>query len=204
MARFKYWVTHATFLGIVVHEAAHAICCWLYDIPIEEIVWYDPTIPGGYVRHYLPGRFTPVLVVTTAPLLVNTVLGVSLLAAITMSVVDAAGALPSLPILVGSVFGGWLSISALYHAFPSREDARTLWQHTFELPRVSLLYLPIVPLVFPVVSTILLLDLSRRFWGDAIYTVLITIATVYLTLNPEYVTRTITLVLDGGPPAGGF
>jgi len=181
---YRHKATLLTFIGIVAHEAAHVIICLLFGLDIEEIVWFDPDIPGGYVKHRLPAAFTPALFVATAPLLFNTAIAVSLTHYLTRAWAHGPIGYNLWALIPGSVIGFWLVVSTLYHSFPSRQDARVLWRHSLQLPQARLIYLFIIPFVMPFIGFLLLLDLSRQAGGNIIYTVGIISATAYLSTNP--------------------
>ena len=181
---YRHKATLLTFIGIVAHEAAHVVICLLFDLDIEEIVWFDPDIPGGYVKHRLPAAFTPALLVATAPLLFNTAIAVSLTHYLIRAWIHGPTGHNLWALIPGSVIGLWLIVSTLYHSFPSRQDARALWRHSLQLPKARLIYLFIIPPIMPFIGFLLVLDLSRQAGGDIVYTIGIISITAYLSINP--------------------
>lgn len=187
-ARLRYRLTLATFVGVVVHELAHLLACRLYGLPVEEVVLFDPSIPGGYVRHGARGSFTPVFVVGVAPFLLNTAVGVGIVAALAAAWPPAVGADPAaVATLLAYPLGAWVAVSALYQAFPSRQDAAALWDHLRWLVGARLRYLLVVPFVAPFVAFLYAVDLGRRVWADALYAVCVVGLTVWAAENPEAV-----------------
>lgn len=185
--RLRYYLAFATFAGVVLHEFAHWLACKLYGVPVYEVVLFDPAIPGGYVRHGARASFAPTFWICVAPWVVNTAVGAGIVAvlALTWPAGDPTAVEPT--VVAASALAGWVAVSALYQAFPSRQDASALWEHTRWLARTRFRYLLVVPVVAPFVVLLYLVDAGRRFWADGLYAVGVVLLVAYAVEHPGLV-----------------
>lgn len=154
-----------TFPGVIVHEFAHQLVCWLLRIPVLEVCYFRFRLRGpvGYVRHEAPRSGWASLIIGVAPFAINTILGI----------------LIALPAVIHSTLGifsgrdlflGWLGISIAMHSFPSTGDAASIWKSVMG-PKNSVLEKMIA---VPLVGIIWIGAVGSVFWLDAIYGVFVT------------------------------
>ncbi|MGV3662403.1 MAG: metalloprotease family protein [Prosthecobacter sp.] len=156
-------VTIVTFPGVIVHETAHQLMCRLTGTPVLKVCYFQVANPAGYVMHDAPSSGWKHFLISVAPFLINTIVG--LLIALPAGLV-AAGKGEAGPL---EVFLGWLGISVAMHAFPSVGDAASLW-HAIKAKGAPWL-LRIIG--FPVVLIIFVGAALSVIWFDAIYAYLI-------------------------------
>jgi hypothetical protein len=149
-----------TFPGVIVHELAHQIVCWLLRIPVFEVCYFRLRVRGsvGFVRHGIPSTGWASLMVGLGPLLINSIVGV---------VITFPAAIDSmLGVLHGwDIVIAWLGVSIAMHSFPSTGDAASIWQ-AVNGPRNSILEKMVA---VPIVGLIWLGALGSVFWLDLIY-----------------------------------
>ena len=163
-----------TFPGVIVHELAHQVFCFLRRVPVYEVVYFQAKSPVGYVAHEPCDNPFTNFIVSVGPFIVNTVIGALILlpASVEMTEfgmlnsmragnVDAASMLRALPMLIAY----WLGVSVLMHAFPSTGDANALVSSVLKNRDVSLpiraLVAPVVGLIYiGAVGSVVLLDLG--------------------------------------------
>lgn len=154
-----------TFPGVIVHELAHQLFCYLRRVPVYEVMYFRPKNPVGYVLHEPTDNPLDTLIISVGPFIVNSLLGALIVfpASIEMS---EFGIVPFLPML--GVY--WLGISILMHAFPSIGDARILVSGILKNRSVSL---PIRILIAPVVGLMYVGAVGSVAWLDLGYAVVV-------------------------------
>jgi len=150
----------ATFPGVIMHEAAHQLFCRLRHVAVFDVCYFRIGDPAGYVAHEPIEDFNTAFLVSTGPLVANSLLCM----------------LFCLPVFVPvrifnienpwSYFFLWLGISIGMHAFPSTHDAEQLWGHARRAARSGNL---LALVSFPLVILIHVANVARVFWFDAIY-----------------------------------
>ena len=161
-----------TFPGVIIHELAHQIFCYLRRVPVYQVKYFQPRNPCGYVVHAPSESPGTNFIISIGPFIVNTILGALILlpASIEMSefglLNDGLGFLPGLRL----VFIYWLGISIAMHAFPSTGDAKNLVSSILKNKDVHIL---IKILVAPVVGLIYLGAFGSIIWLDLGYGILI-------------------------------
>jgi hypothetical protein len=159
-------ISWLTFPGVIVHEAAHLFFCRLFGIAVLDVSFFRlATVgPSGYVIHERIKRFWPMFFISCGPFIINSLLCFIICFSV------------FLPI---RFFGlqhfryyliGWLGLSIGMHAFPSNQDARSLWPMAKDMIK-SGNYLAI--LVFPLVCLVYAANLFSMLWADLIYAVIV-------------------------------
>jgi len=150
-------ITLVTFPGVVVHEIAHQFFCRLTGTAVLDVCYFRMGNPAGYVVHERPRTRAKALLVSIAPFIVNTLLG---------AMIAAPAAISAFTFEDGDFLDGlliWLGVSIAMHAFPSRQDAQSLWS-AFKEERWWIKAL-IAPIVFVIHSGAVL----SFVWLDLIY-----------------------------------
>lgn len=126
-----------TASGVVLHEFAHKKACDLLGVEVTEVSYLQRPDRGGrigYVRHVVPRSYTKRVLIAVSPFALNVCVAASLV----------VGATVYLETGVHLAAAYYLGFSALFHAFPSDGDARTLTPHSWRgyLHPAFLLFLP--------------------------------------------------------------
>jgi hypothetical protein len=153
-----------TFPGVIVHELAHQLVCWLLRIPVFEVCYFRLRVRGsvGFVRHGIPPTGWGSLLVGLGPLLINSIVGVVI--AFPAAIDWMLGVLHGWDIVIA-----WLGVSIAMHSFPSTGDAASIWR-AVNGPRNSFLEKMVA---VPLVALIWIGAIGSIFWLDAIYGFLI-------------------------------
>ena len=198
--RLRRLFRHLTFIGVVIHEIAHIYVCKAYNIPITGYKLYDMDICGGYVEHYITKSYMPMFFVAVAPFFFNIIVATMILLTIFTfqnQIFDYITTQPNYSssiLAVSVIFGLWASVSMLLHAFPSKQDANMLWNHTKRVTDESMKYYLIFPVVYPIVLFIYLLNKTRKVYANVIFTVFI-VYTVYEFDIYKFITDVISPTL---------
>jgi hypothetical protein len=152
-------ISWITFPGVIVHELAHQIFCYLYKIPVYQVCYFRFGNPSGYVIHGPARKHWHNVIVAIGPFLVNTIVG---------AIIAAPAALPILRFHSADpldYFLGWLGVSVAMHSFPSTGDAKSILATVKEegVPFHTKLW------AYPVVGLIYVGALGSIFWLDALY-----------------------------------
>lgn len=173
-----------TFPGIVIHELAHKEFCRYYQIPVKEVCYFQLDDPAGYVIHARPRRYIPAFMISIAPVFVNTGIAFvgGMLFAVLLLPFDGVLVLLDSPIemLLGAFVAAWIGISTGVHALPSDQDAREIWSQTKEN-----WYNPLVLVVIPIVTVIVLLNRLRQFHIHTLGGLAVFALGVYLGVNTD-------------------
>jgi len=141
-----------TFPGVMVHELAHVLFCWLLGIRVVKVCLFRFGNPAGYVLHEEPANALQHMLISFGPFTVNTVLGAAVAASATVPLLHFTD--PRISNLLI-----WLGVSIAMHAFPSTGDAASLWHGIWSgrgcclwrliaLPFVVLIYIGALGSVF--------------------------------------------------------
>jgi len=165
-----------TFPGVIIHELAHQLFCWLCGLEVYEVKYIQLKNPCGYVIHEACENPVKTFLVSIGPLIVNTILGILILIPVTINVF-VFGELNNLLNLVIL----WLGISILMHAFPSKQDGQVMVDQILNNKDISvvakILTAPIIFLVqIGAFGTIVWLDL---IYAMAVAMLLPTILTLF-------------------------
>lgn len=153
-------ITLATFPGVIVHEAAHQLMCRFTGTPVLKVCYFQTGNPAGYVIHDEPSSGWKHFVISVAPFLLNSIVGLL----ICLPVALAHEGMSIVNLLLG-----WVGFSVAMHAFPSTGDANSLWA-AIRKPTASWLLRIIA---FPVVFVIHIGAVLSVVWFDAIYAAII-------------------------------
>jgi hypothetical protein len=154
--------------GVVIHELGHYLLCRLVGAKVQEVVFFEPAGPSGYVVHSVPRRLRQHLVIVTGPLLLNSAVSFLLFRAAAASANGAVFAMsPGLPWrALQEVLAVILGASIALQAIPSYADANSLWNVALDrLQAGNLLAL----LALPFAIGLILVNHLRRFWIDWLY-----------------------------------
>lgn len=149
-----------TFPGVIIHELAHQFFCWLCGLRVYEVVYFQCKNPCGYVIHEASKNPAKTLLISIGPFIVNTILGILILAPVSIDFFVFGD--------VGNIFYivvFWLGISILMHAFPSTQDGKIMVDQILKNKEVSviikILTAPIIFLIYAgAIGSILWLDLG--------------------------------------------
>lgn len=167
-ARFRRWLTVITFIGVVVHEAAHNVTCRWFSVPVYETCYFRFGNPSGYVKHAYPEKFQQSFMISLAPFFFNTAVSVlSYYGGISLITILDQGVLVWPPSITTSaaILLPWLAFSAAVHSIPSNQDATQIWDHV----KRAFPWNPIALLTSPVVLFVKILNLLRYFGIDIVY-----------------------------------
>ncbi len=171
------WLSLATAPGVVLHELAHRLACTVLGVRVTEVSYLQlPDESGrlGYVRHVVPRSYTKRVLISVSPFAVNVFVAAGVVLAATLYFDD----------IVHRAAAYYLGFSALFHAFPSEGDARTLTPHSWRgyLHPAFLLFLPF---------TVFLLLFTRyvdSWWFSGLFAVAgVAASAVYGDLVVEFV-----------------
>jgi len=152
-------ITWLTFPGVIIHELAHKLFCHLTGTCVKAVCYFRFGNPAGYVIHDLPSSPWKHLLIGFGPLIVNTVLGLTI-ALMTLPLKPAVGQTSWLFISLM-----WLAISVAMHSFPSTGDAKSIWNGIWKQPSSIITRFIGTPLV----GLIYIGALGSFFWLDLIY-----------------------------------
>jgi hypothetical protein len=155
-----FLITLITFPGVIVHEFAHQLMCWLLRIPVIKVRYFQVRVAGaaGYVIHSMPPSGWASLVVGFGPLLVNTLLGMVI--TFSAAIHWMLGTMTAWDYVVA-----WLGISVAMHSFPSTGDAKSIWKSVTG-PHNSILEKMVA---VPLIGIIVLGAVGSVFWLDLAY-----------------------------------
>lgn len=160
-------INTVSFPGVVVHELAHYLACRLVGVAVYEVCYFRFGSPGGYVTHEPTSKWLHTVVVSTAPLVLNTVVGAVVAFPSILRVFDFTGAASTVDrILV------WFGVSVAMHAIPSRADAGLIWQSVQGAQASWAAKL----VAAPIVGLIHVLALASMVWFDVVYGILVSLA----------------------------
>lgn len=148
-----------TFPGVVVHELAHRLFCWLFGVRVVKACYFRLGNPAGYVIYDAPDSAGQHIWICIGPFVVNTIIGaaVAYQASSRLLPLGRAGLMDYVMM--------WLGVSIASHAFPSTGDARSIWRGLWSR-RASVLARLIGT---PVVGLIYLGALGSVLWLDIAY-----------------------------------
>lgn len=155
-------ITLATFPGIIVHEAAHQLMCRLTGTPVLKVCYVQMGNPAGYVIHDEPSSGWKHFLISVAPFLINSIIG--LLICLPVALAEPAHGFAPVNLLLG-----WVGFSVAMHAFPSTGDADSLWAALKKDNASWLLRI----IAYPVVIVIHIGAALSVIWFDAIYAAMI-------------------------------
>ncbi len=156
-------ISFLTFPGVIVHEAAHQLMCRVTKTPVLKVCYFQLGNPAGYVIHDAPSSGWKHFLISVAPFLINSILGVLICLPVALATAAKASVGPV------DVLLGWVGISVAMHAFPSTGDAASLWGTLKAANTPWLLRI----IGFPAVGVIYIGAALSMVWFDAIYAAMI-------------------------------
>lgn len=148
-----------TFPGVIVHEAAHQLCCRLCRVAVLDVCYFQMGDPLGYVQHERLERPGPQIWIAVAPFLLNTMLG---------AMIAAPAAIPVLQLETGDgldYFLIWLGVSIAMHAFPSTGDAEAMFSAVEGSKASRLVKLFVIPVAVLTCAA----HVGKFVWVDLLY-----------------------------------
>jgi len=149
----KVRLHHIMFPGIIFHEFSHYIACLLFGVRVKKVRWIG--VHEAYVVHEQPTAWKA-LGITIAPFILGNGLAWLLL--------SAANRMLSSPNPLALVYY-WFSISLLFYAFPSEDDAANAFRSFIETFRQGILrsrswpitlgWLALLPVLFVPLAVVL-------------------------------------------------
>lgn len=170
-------ISIATFPGVIVHEIAHRFFCDISGVPVYEVSYWN--LGGGHVIHGEVEDVKSAVLISTGPLIINTLLCAILTLSATLPIFTLESELNSFtPLLL------WVGLSIGMHAFPSNEDMANLQMKIEDLKyadqRNWFFYIlaRILSFVFMIANVL------RFVWFDLIYAVLVMmIVSMFLVMS---------------------
>lgn len=155
-----FLVSWATFPGVIVHEAAHMFFCRLRNVAVLDLRFFRFGNPAGYVIHEPPQDFTSNFLIAMGPFIINSLLCIAICfpASIPVMVFDQRDPLSFLLL--------WLGLSIGMHAFPSTQDASSLWGAARDAASQMN---PLAIISFPLIVAVYLANFGAIFWLDYLY-----------------------------------
>lgn len=140
--------------GVVIHEFAHYLICVLLGVPVRDVTFFRFGNPAGSVEHQVPRSYTKRILITIAPLLVNTAVAVGAFWWSTRTVP------------VYSLIAVYVGVTALAKSLPSSIDAKNLFPHS----RLGYFH-PLFLLSLPLIFLLLLMNRLRPYGFQIFYTI---------------------------------
>lgn len=154
-------ISVATFPGVIVHELAHQIFCYLCGLKVYEVKYFQVSNPSGYVIHEGSDRPLKVFLTSMGPFFFNTILGLLIILPVSIQVIVFKEFNSIFNILLA-----WLGFSVLMHAFPSTGDAKVMVERILKNKEIS--FLPKL-ITAPFILLVYLGAIGSVFWLDALY-----------------------------------
>jgi len=154
-----------TFPGVIIHEWAHKFFCDRAGVKVHRICYFRLGNPSGYVIHGPVRHYRQILLIDTAPFIINSLISFLLFL--------AAGTIP--PGTAKYVLY-WLGISVAMHSFPSAEDTANLWHHSKRALKKN----PLVVFCLPIVGLMKLAQILSIIWFNLLYAVALLILAAFV------------------------
>jgi len=154
-----------TFPGVIVHELAHQLFCWLCGLKVYEVKYFQTKNPCGYVIHEATKNPIKTLLVSIGPFFVNTFLGILIIFPACLEIIVFQDS-----VNVFSLISIWLGVSILMHAFPSKQDGFVMVNQILKNKEVHIL---IKILTAPIILLVFVGALGSFFWLDLGYAIVI-------------------------------
>ncbi len=156
-----FLISAITFPGVIIHELAHQLFCYLCGLKVYEVKYFQFKNPSGYVLHESSDQPGKVFLTSMGPFFVNTVIGLLIILPASIEVVAFREYSNVLNLVLA-----WLGFSVLMHSFPSTGDAKVMVDHILRNKEVGLL--PKI-LAAPFIGLVYVGAIGSIFWLDAIY-----------------------------------
>jgi predicted small integral membrane protein len=154
-------ISFITFPGVIVHELAHQIFCYLCGLKVIEVKYFQFKNPCGYVVHETTDHPGKVFLTSMGPFFVNTILGLLIILPASIEVIAFKEYSNPLNLVLA-----WLGFSILMHAFPSTGDANVMVARILKNDKVNLI--PKI-LAAPFILLVYIGAVGSIVWLDAIY-----------------------------------
>ena len=171
-----FLIAWVTFPGTIIHEFAHKKACEWRGIRVREVNYFSLN-GSGYVKHHTPHDYRDSILISTAPLGINTAIafccwvgvGVGFASAFP-SVIPESVADPLTVVLL------WLGVSVGMGAIPSTGDTDHVWREVKRYWRRSML----AALLIPAVAILYLANLLSFLWADLIYSIAVGVSALWV------------------------
>lgn len=156
-----FLISIVTFPGVIVHELAHQVFCYLCGLKVIEVRYFRLGNPCGYVVHETTDNPGKVFLTSMGPFFVNTILGLLIILPASIEVVASKEYTNPLNLILA-----WLGFSILMHAFPSTGDAKVMVKQIIKNSKVG-----IIPKILsaPFILLVYVGAIGSVLWLDAIY-----------------------------------
>lgn len=171
--------------GMVIHELAHAVMCWATGVKIHEIKLFGFGDPPAYVRHARPKNYAKSVVITLAPVAVNTITVIAF-GAYTRSILQSYSYSEIGSIYVYTLLAVWIGLSAGACLLPSSTDYQSLWTETKDR-----LYNPLIWPFLPIIASVYILVIFNRFRFVIVISVSLFVAGAVGSVHIDYVLSVI-------------
>ena len=163
-----FLISFVTFPGVIMHELGHQVACWLSKVAVFNVKYFQFNAKTtGYVEHEKTDNPWKSLLITYGPFLLNTLAGIFFV--LPMSILWAYQSrrafLPAWISVVCYILG-YIGVSCLANAFPSRKDAEVLFTSVVKNKDIAL-FIRII--IAPFVVLIYLCSLAKFIWFDFVY-----------------------------------
>jgi predicted small integral membrane protein len=156
-----YIISILTFPGVIVHELAHQLLCYVCGIKVIKVKYFQFDNPSGYVVHEGTDRPGKVFITSMGPFIINTLLGI-------LIILPASIEFFAFKVNTNylNLFNVWAGFSILMHAFPSSGDAKVMVQQILKNKDVNII---IKIFVAPWIALAYIGAAGSVAWLDAIY-----------------------------------
>lgn len=165
MAFLSYLLRLVTFPGVIAHEIAHRWFCWLFEVRVLKVCYFNPLDASGYVTYERPQSTYRHIMICAGPIIINTILGAVFGYHSSIRLMEQHYLTPREIALL------WLGISIASHAFPSALDAKAIWEGIWA--RQAPLFAKFIGV--PIVVVIYIGALASSLWLNIVYGVLVAV-----------------------------
>lgn len=154
-------ISALTFPGIIVHELAHQIFCYLCGLKVYEVKYFQFKNPSGYVIHENTDNPGKIFLTAIGPFIFNTLLGSLIILPASIQFFEFKVRNDILNLIIV-----WAGFSILMHAFPSAGDATSMVKNILKNKNVG-----IIPKILsaPFIGLIYIGAIGSVMWLDALY-----------------------------------
>ena len=146
--------------GVIIHELSHHLFCIIFSAKVIDICYYNFKDSSGYVLHEKPKHLHQNVLISTAPFLINSFIGV-LVAYPT--IINQLSKLGLLSLNWQDFLRIILSISIGMNAIPSKSDGLSLWHSLRDSEMNFLLKFSAKVIITPLVLIILLINFGSTY-----------------------------------------
>ena len=146
--------------GVIIHELSHHIFCIIFSAKVIDVCYYNFKDSSGYVLYEQPKHLYQNILISTAPFLINSFIGV-LVAYPT--IVNKLSMLGLLSLNWQDFLNIILSISIGMNAIPSKVDGLSLWYSVGDNEMNFLLKFAAKAIIAPLVLIIFLINFGSSY-----------------------------------------